>query len=129
MFLRKSIKVPIYVGRFDIVITDSVTEYKKVYTDNHLESSEYIYGHTIRTRTHKSDKTVWAMVLNFNSDVPITHGVIAHEALHVTAFILDWVNQDFDHNNHERFTYLIQWITDEVYKFLKQQNLEPRCKP
>ena len=126
MFLRKSIKIPIYVGRFDIVITDSVTEYKKVYTDNHL--SHDIYGHSIQTRTHKSDKTVWAMVLNFNSDVPITHGVIAHEALHVTAFILDWVNQDFDHNNHECFRYLIQWVTDEVYKFLDHHNLQVSCQ-
>ena len=127
MFLRKSIKVPLYVGYFDIVVTDSVSEYKKVYADSHL--IDEVYGHSIETRTHKSDSIVWAMVLNFRADVPIYHGVIAHEALHITAFILDHVGQDFDHDNHECFTYLIQWITDEVYKFVNHNKLVVSCKP
>lgn len=126
MFLRKSIKVPLYVGYFNIVITDSVSEYKKVFTDDYLVDT--VYGHSIMTRTHKSENLVWAMVLNFKANDPITHGVIAHEALHIAAFILDYVGQNFDHHNHECFTYLIHWITDEVYKFLHQNKLVVICK-
>jgi hypothetical protein len=111
---------------FDIVITDSKYEYQKVYIDNF--SHDEVYGHSIQTAAKGSDRTRFVMVLNFNDRHKITHGVIAHEALHITSFILDYVNQDFDHNNHECFTYLCQWITDQVYTFLDKHNLKPSLK-
>lgn len=120
MFLRKSIKVPLYVGRFDIVITDNVDDYEKVY--NKFGKDE-VFGHSIETSCKKSNYTHFVMVLNFNSNYKITHGIIAHEALHITSFILDRVGQEFDPNNHECFTYLIQWVTNEVYKFIYKNNI------
>jgi len=120
MFLRKSIKVPIYVGVFDIVVTDDVDAYEKIYTEF---GREEVYGHAIETSCKKSPYKHWVMVLNFNSDHKITHGVIAHESLHITTYILQCVGQEFDPDNHECFSYLLQWVTDHVYKFIEDNNL------
>lgn len=127
MFLRKSIKIPLYAGFFDIIVMDETKTFDKLYISEFARKE--IYGHSIHTGLRKTQMTHFVMVLNFNNNIPITNGVVSHEALHITSFILDYIGQDFDHNNHEEFAYLIQWVTDEVYKFLKQQNLEPRCKP
>jgi hypothetical protein len=122
MFVRKSIKVPLYSGYFDIIVMDETNKFDNLYLDKF--NREEVFGHSIQTRLIKTKITHFVMVLNFNSNYPITHGIISHESLHITSFILDHIGQDFYHNNHEDFSYLIQWITDQVYIFLEQKNFK-----
>lgn len=122
MFLRKSIKVPLYVGYFDIVVMDNTIDFDNVYSEPF--SRKEIYGHSIETTSKRDTFIHFVLVLNFNNPMgKITNGVIAHEALHITSYIMDYIGQDFDHNNHECFSYLLQWVTDQVYKFIEDNNL------
>lgn len=48
----------------------------------------------------------------------LSHGEIAHEILHATAWILDKRGLRFDAENLEGYTYLLEWITEWVYGHL-----------
>lgn len=126
MFLRKSIKIPIYVGKFDIVITDDKDAYNKIYA--YKFGSSLLFAHAIATSLKGSNYTHYTMVLNFNYNEKINHGVIAHEALHIAGFIMDKVGVKYKFRNDEPFTYLIGWVVDEVYGFLDKHNIEVSCK-
>ena len=65
------------------------------------------------------------MILNFENDFrKITHGVIVHEAIHISNYIALERDIDPDFENDEPIAYLAEWITDEVYKFIKKSNFK-----
>lgn len=52
-----------------------------------------------------------------------THGVIAHEVMHVTHRILQFAGVRFSTDNHEPFTYLNQHLTSWIYQQLKRARI------
>jgi hypothetical protein len=58
MLLRESIEIPIYVGKFDIVITESGDEYQKYYSDQKADFDANIVG----TRLN-DDLEIWWLSL------------------------------------------------------------------
>lgn len=45
---------------------------------------------------------------------------VAHELFHAVEFTMDHIGQPFSSCPNETWAYLIQWLTDEWYKFLNQ---------
>ncbi len=43
------------------------------------------------------------------------YGMITHELLHACFFILDYVGVDYNVNNQEPFTYLMEYLTCQLY--------------
>ena len=112
----KAINVPLYRGKLVIIITDSTKQVKKCipYFDDN-----YLYAHSYWTKYKKSQG--YYIILNFkNTYRKIHHGTIAHEAVHTSHFIMKdrGLIEGFD--NDEAEAYLVEWITDQVYKFIKK---------
>jgi len=120
----KALEVPLYRGKFIIVLTNSTTELKK-----HLPEFErpLVYAHS--WAENYKGHIGYYMILNFeNKHRHITHGCITHEALHIANFIASDRGIQASFSNDEPITYLAEWITDETYKFIKANNLKPEFK-
>lgn len=62
---------------------------------------------TIDTTSKDVGKCV---LIRFRSKKEMSGEIIAHEALHATAFILDYIGSCIDVNNSEPAAYLLQWV-------------------
>lgn len=56
----------------------------------------------------------------------VLHGLIAHECFHLTHRIMKHVNKTYDIDNDEPEAYLIQYLTDTVYSFFKENKIKVR---
>jgi hypothetical protein len=43
------------------------------------------------------------------------HGLISHEALHITSYILKRVGIDFSFETEEAYAYFLHYIIDNIY--------------
>ena len=118
-FYVKQMSMPIYRGQFVIIFTNdaeklhkkvSVFEGNEVYASANLDNWEGIEGFII--------------ALNFdNKNRAITHGCVAHESSHIAHMVLEQRGVIADFINDEPVTYLIEWITDQVYKFADEKKM------
>ena len=116
----KDIKIPLYRGRFVVILTNSKTKLKKYLPKFEQES---IYAHSW-VAEYKS-KQGYIMVLNFNNETTkITNGTITHEVVHIADFIADDKGFIADFHNDEPIAYLAGWITDEVYNFINKHKFK-----
>jgi len=121
---KKAINIPIYRGKFVIVITNSVKRIQK-HISNFWEDGETkdLYAHSFYGSYQGTQG--FYMILNFdNSYRKIYHGVIAHEAIHLAQRIVTMRGVKLDVENDEPVAYLVEWITDETYKFIKQNKFK-----
>jgi len=85
--------------------------------------NDEIYAHTLYDDF--LGKKGYFIVLNFdNENRKITHGAIAHEADHVAGFVLYDRGITADFMNDEAHAYLVEWVVDEVYKFINKHNFK-----
>lgn len=121
-FIKKVKKIPLYVGRLVIIATNDKKKAHKKFPD-YYDRGEEPYAHAIR-----DDYKGWNgfyIILNFDhSWSKITHGVISHEAHHITSFIAETVGIRHDPTNDEPMAYLHNWVVDQVYKFVKEQGFK-----
>jgi hypothetical protein len=54
----------------------------------------------------------------------LTHGLIAHEALHAVSYILNFCGIYFDEETEECFTHLLDFIIDSLYIELDLKKIE-----
>lgn len=123
MFYKKVIPIPIYRGRFIIILTDDKEELRKKtgFGDYTLGSfEEYIFAHHVF-----SDYNGWQgyhVVLNPNYEYKdISPGVVAHECLHFVLELFKERGIEPDVDNPEPATYLLEWAVEEVHKFMDQK--------
>ena len=119
----KEVSVPMYYGTFVVVLTNSVELLKKKLP---LWSDDYVFAHTVL-----GDWKGWRghiVVLNFDHEVKLSYGTIAHEALHATLDICDSVNIVVDFKNQEPVTYLNGWVMDQVMSFCTEKGFHPVVK-
>ena len=119
MVKRKSVQLHIYPGKLDICIMDDIVDFNEYY-DVKIKKNPFV---SCMQNYCKNGFTRFVIILNFNHDCKITNGHIAHEALHATAFIMAYVGQKFKKYNHEEWAYLLTWITNQVYKFMKRNGI------
>lgn len=112
------IKVPIYDTTLLVILTNSLEGIQEIFP----ETEDPVYAF-VQTASIKN-KGVICLVLDFDSDYKITHGVVAHESLHASHSILENAGIVADFHNDEADAYLTGWITDKVYKVMKKFNKE-----
>lgn len=111
----KAIKVPLYPGKLVIIITGSLKKAKKnisIFKDDYIYASSYF-------DVYKKDQGFYVL-LNFNYHKKIYHGTIAHEAVHIAHFIMTHSGLIDSFDNDEPKAYLVGWITNQIYKVIKQ---------
>ena len=114
-------KIPIYRGTLIIILSN---DSQKV-SDKINYSLDEVYAHSFIVDWHGMEG--FLCLLNLHSKQrKIYHGTIAHEASHLAHFILQerGVKEDFE--NDEPVAYLVEWITDEIYKEIKKKKLTHR---
>jgi len=119
-FHLKKVQIPIYRGNLVIIFSDDASKIK-----SHIDDfdGEDVYGHAIYTMYKNSESFV--LILNFhNKSCKMKHGVITHEAVHISSFIAESRGFQPDFNNDEPVAYLAEFVTNEVYKFMKQKKLK-----
>ena len=117
--LYKRVTMPIYNQVLNIAICDDAEKEieevnKKFYTN--LDKFEFS-GYAHREGKH------YLILLNKKEliDEPFTISTIAHEAFHITSFVMKRVGIHPDVNNDEAQAYLLSWIVEQVYKFYKNK--------
>ena len=108
---RKTIKIPIYFGTLVIYKGNNWRKIEKKYN---LKSTKGCLGFAF-SLDEKNKPSQFIVCVPKKYDA----GVVAHEALHLTNFILKERGINADYDNDEAQAYLIGWIVTEIYKFLK----------
>lgn len=114
----KNIEIPLYHQYLQIIVCDDaekeIDQINKKYPSNidKFEFSGYAEG---------SGKFN-LIVLNkkYLTDEAFAASTIAHEALHITSFVMKRVGMHPDVNNDEAQAYLLSWIVEQVYKEFKK---------
>lgn len=116
--IHKSISVPLYHQKLQIIICDDVEieidEINKKYP-SHIENFEFS-GYA------EGSGKFNLIVLNkkYLIDEIFAVSTIAHEALHVSHFIMKRVGIKPDVDNDEPQAYLLSWIIEQVYNEFKK---------
>jgi hypothetical protein len=115
-FYKKKIKVPLFVGNFNIVFTNDYSKTDKIFDDLGEFYTCFSYSQEYEFNPY--------LFFNFWHKSKITHGVIAHEALHAADHFLEIIGYRTDVDNNETKCYLIQFIVDEIYKFAEKNKIK-----
>lgn len=112
---------------FDIMISVDETDVallSRLEKHGIADKSEFnklcLMGDTVfgRTVMFKGNQTL--IRLRGNTPGERTHGVIAHEAFHATAYIMNRIGMKFKIGvSDEAYTYLMEYIINEIYKNFK----------
>jgi len=118
--LYKRINMPIYHQILHIAICDDaekeINEVRKKFYAN-VDKFEFA-GYAEAEGKHH------LILLNkkhLRYDQPFAISTIAHEAFHITNFVMKRVGIKPDVNNDEAQAYLLSWIVEEVYKQYKNK--------
>lgn len=122
-FQLKDIDIPLYKGVFVPVITNDRKKLSKLLPDFDFE---LLFAHALFE--NRKEREGYYLVLNFNNqDGKITHGVIAHEAIHIVDMLS--ANRGFlEVGADEPRGYLMEWLTNEVYKFINEVGFNKKVK-
>ncbi len=118
----KQVQVPIYKGKLLIVLTNDTEGLNRKMGFNYSGDT---FAFAIRTG-YKGYQS-YLVALNFDNDfAKITHGIIAHEAVHIANFIQEYVGVVPTFDNDEPSAYLTQWVVDEIYKMMSKYKKKAR---
>ena len=111
-----SVNIPLYRGKL-VLIFSSDARYVKAKAGDF--DDDYVFAQS--RIVNWNGRQGFAIILNpWSKGDHITHGVIAHEALHTANFIANKRGIDVDGENDEPIAYLVMWITDQVYKGMRR---------
>lgn len=115
----KTLQVPLYPCDFVIILSNDYKKIKRI-----LPEYKQKYVHAEAWFDTIKDK--WSGIVILNLEDKLSHGIISHEALHIINMVATHVKMSHDTDNDESMCYLISWVIDEVYKFIKENNLYDR---
>ena len=120
----KVIKGTVYP--FDLLVSINQTDeefYSEVahLSDDDLESVFLNLDETVLARSYftKNNISIVRFVNINKQDIP--HGLISHEALHITSYILKRVGIDFSFETEEAYAYLLHYIVDNIYLIIEKK--------
>lgn len=117
-------EVPLYGGYLSVISTNDKVKLKKQVGSFQMDTP-YATAHI----DFWDNAIRFVIVLNFwELKANITHGIIAHEAIHAVNFIAEQVGMQHDIVNDEPFAYLTEWIVDQVYKSIDKNGLAEKVK-
>lgn len=106
--------IPIPNAQIKIMIgkRDELNEFlKKEYL------SEMDKSNTARSLWFKDQNRFFFLLRN---DIKLSHGIIAHEAKHLTNFIMEARSYKLSFKNDEPECYLLNYIVDKIYLIIKK---------
>jgi len=118
---KKVIDIPIYFGKFVIVATNNM---KKLDKATKLKTNKTNLYATTFWNMYDEDEGFFVAFNFWNKNKQINHGVIAHEAVHIADFIFESRGVQRDWENDEPYAYIVQFLVDEIYKFIYENNLQ-----
>lgn len=129
MIVHEFIKAPLFKLHMALVIVDNPKELSDFLGEHGDEEGarlfgedDEIYAHTVKGCLNKKDKDYAVdclyVIFNGNHTSKLTHGVIAHESLHVMGTIMARSGWHFDFSNDEPQAYLIEWLVNTITDFL-----------
>jgi hypothetical protein len=65
----------------------------------------------------------YLIIFNMSHKQTISFGMISHESQHVVDYLLKAIGHDYDSENNETATYLIEWIVNQVFKHFIEKGL------
>jgi hypothetical protein len=111
---EKRITIPVYGFRLRIIFSNDVAKLNK---HNLNGGEDNVFAHVL-------DNTLpIVLVLNFWDKTKMNHGVIAHECVHIAHEVFRNIGQSLTYHN-EPYAYLIEWLTNQVYDFMKKKGIE-----
>lgn len=122
-------EIPIYGGDFSLIITNDVDICEEKFGG--FESG-YVYAHAL-TRLEDSvvkdyKKNKYRIILNLHYVDWMTHGSIAHEASHITNWVMKNKGMEWDANNDEAQNYLLLYFVNLIYSHLDELKMLHRVK-
>lgn len=118
----KKKNVPIYRGQLMLIVDNDPEKIRK-HIPSFNRTKESLYAHTWMFGHGKDGRQTFCIILNFNASRPIYPGVIAHEVEHVKNMIFAERGAETNPNDDETQAYLVEWITDEIYAWLKEMKM------
>ena len=120
----EAFQVPIYKIKFVVVLSNDTEKLSKLIPE--WDKNEDPYAHCMLDR-HEEKAAVF-VILNFHSEEDkITNGIICHEAIHAAGMILNRAEVISSFDNDEPLCYLAEWISNNIYAFIKKQNMKIEC--
>lgn len=116
---RKRVKIPIYLGSLEIVLTNTKTELCK-----DLFINEGHHGTEVQT-CDENGRLLYIVAFRINPD--FQHGTISHECLHAVIDLFNYIKLQIStdgENGNEAYTYLLAWFVNEVYDFMKEKKIK-----
>lgn len=112
------IDVPIYCGRLILSITSDCVKARKKMSDKFGMS---LVQDAQGIATSSEDGLYYGI---FFTEKEMTHGIVAHEIFHIAHRILHERGLLFSIDHQEAHAYLCEWITDFVYKQVKEWKIK-----
>ncbi len=114
---KKWFSIPIYHGKLLVVFCDDFIVGAKQFGIYLSKNADDCLGLALRkTQTGPSEYTIFIKSKSIDD-----HAVIAHEALHVTNYILEDRCVEASFSNDEPQAYLLSWVVDCIYKTIGQK--------
>jgi hypothetical protein len=115
-FFMKVFEIPLYGRDLIVVLTNSDEELAK----RKLPVMEHeIYASALEKVYWKKK---WSDMVLLNTEdptpYPITNGIIAHEAMHVTNSVMRRIGAETE--NEETHAYLLEWVTDRIHQTINE---------
>lgn len=107
------IRIPTYGRTLNVLVTNNL---KKSLKKHGLEGlMEWQQDYRAFFTWHEDDGIKYPFIV-FNKESVTSHEVVAHEALHATAFILEDSGINFCEETEEAYAYLLGYIVGEIHK-------------
>ena len=121
----QSKKFPLYPGMLILIESKNTPKLRKLIPD--MSEDDDLFCQTFQGE-YKGYRS-FGIVINSKRNYPdkcepITHGIVAHEALHVVHSILSTIGFELDDNSQEAYAYLIEWVVDEIYLWANKIDLK-----
>lgn len=113
----KEIKLQAYPGTLKIVVSDSLAGVKQVFSDF---DGNTVFAHSIKTESE--EELVFGIILNpYHKNIKGRY--VAHEAFHVSNFVMETIGEPASYEAQEPQAYLLAYIYAETLEFLDELGL------
>lgn len=117
--IEKSTDIPLYQGKLVLLLASEAKEVQERINDFKPLESGKVYASAHPFSFNEDNLAAYAIILNMKDrENKITHGTIAHEAMHIVSMVLEDRGVIADFNNDEPAAYLLTWVVDKIYSWL-----------
>lgn len=113
--------IPIYRGHLVVAVGDDIEKLQDRFPG--CRFGKDIYAEVHFPVTWKGHESVLVIFNPKNPGRKLTHGCIAHEAIHAANFILAERGVECHPRNDEPLAYLTEWMVDKINSVLKKNKI------